>query len=638
MTELNFPDKHSGCSFQTGCDEFFKHCLEHGIAKYPLIKWCEQYLNSQSTFVDIGAHMGTYSVILSKKCAKVHAFEAQYNTYNNLLAGVSLNKRANIEAYNIAVGNEKKSAVLYQRSTSGIDSTVDELVASHTETLRTETVKMDALDSFNITGVDLLKISVEGHELEVITGALQTLVNNNFPPFIFESWKDTSWYQDKKEKLFDCIRKIGYKIITIGGCDNTYLAADHPLRVPHSAKLAAHISKIVVGLPLGDVAWEIYGDLATYFREHCQYHHAYHIAAEGLCKEHNPEWSHILQKEVALSAQYLDDKDAHQHAYRCCERVILGRYADGDLKNTMLDLQVHYMTALKSSSIVPINITIDPQYTGSSSALVKNDKGFLLNLRGVNYHINKHGGYIIRDPEGIVRTKNYLIDLDENLRIKGEHRELLDHSGVSTYPVRVRGMEDVRLFGDHQFFCTRLDVNPRSVPQICYGEYDPITGAVSKILALRTTPDIQCEKNWMPLVKDGTVHFVHTVFPLRLYKLDTTTGVTTLVNTAVNIDPKLDLGSFRGSGGLIPYKDGWLGSVHQVYHDNPRKYFHRLVWFNQEFTIMKYSRIFFFDSPNIEFSLSMCLNSTDLLIPYSFRDNSSRIAVLPLEELDAMLQ
>ena len=36
--------------------------IQHGIYEYNLIKWCEQFLSPESTFVDIGAHMGTYSI------------------------------------------------------------------------------------------------------------------------------------------------------------------------------------------------------------------------------------------------------------------------------------------------------------------------------------------------------------------------------------------------------------------------------------------------------------------------------------------------------------------------------------------------------------------------------------------------
>lgn len=648
MADMNFVDKLSGYIFRAKSgNACFEHYQNHGIFEYPLIKWCAQFLNSKSTFVDVGAHMGTYSVILSKHCAKVHAFEAQSSTFNNLSAAVELNKRTNIEPHHMALGAKEDTVTLHQVSDDGGGSTVDQSVASHHQVLHTEIVPMNTLDSFKFTGVDLLKIDVEGYELEVIMGASHTLMENNFPPFIFESWNNEPWYQEKKDKLFEYVRALGYRVVPISGTSNMYLASNHPLRVPNSAKLSIYAAKLSAGLDMSDVPWEIMRDLAKHFRECHQHKLAYTAAVDGLAKltallgsEEDQEYGQALREEVIQSAQYLSDEDTHKFAYQCCEELILGKHHDWELKNGTLDRQVHYMKPLNSSSILPINPKISAEYTPSSSALVRIDNGFRINVRGVNYYINKNGGYTIRDSEGIVRTRNYLITLNNELQVQGEPVELVDNSGVVVYPIRIRGMEDVRLFGDNQFMCTRLDVNPQGIPQMCYGEYEPHTGSVTKILPLKVTEHIQCEKNWMPFIKDGQVYFIHTVFPLKLYQLDRDTGATTLVPTTVTLaqDQDLDLSSFRGSGGVIPYNNGWLGSIHQVHHDTQRKYFHRLVWFDQEFTTMKYSRIFFFDSPNIEFSLSMCLTDTDLLIPYSFRDNSSRISILPLEELDAMLE
>ena len=99
----------------------------------------------------------------------------------------------------------------------------------------------------------------------------------------------------------------------------------------------------------------------------------------------------------------------------------------------------------------------------------------------------------------------------------------------------------------------------------------------------------------------------------------------------------LRLDDFRGSASLIPYKNGYVCSIHQVYHSSPRKYFHRLVWYNKDFTEMKYSKIFYFESAAIEFNLSICHSHEGLLMAYSCNDNSSKIGVFPYLILDTWL-
>src|SRR5262249_10332123 len=53
----------------------------------------------------------------------------------------------------------------------------------------TERAEIRTLDSYGYTGVRLLKIDVEGMELEVIKGAAATLEKSGYPPIIFEVWK-----------------------------------------------------------------------------------------------------------------------------------------------------------------------------------------------------------------------------------------------------------------------------------------------------------------------------------------------------------------------------------------------------------------------------------------------------------------
>jgi hypothetical protein len=64
--------------------------------------------------------------------------------------------------------------------------------------------------------IRLIKVDVEGHELEALKGGIETIKRNNYPPIIFEAWTWKSWYQEKRTALFDYLHGHGYNIIELG--------------------------------------------------------------------------------------------------------------------------------------------------------------------------------------------------------------------------------------------------------------------------------------------------------------------------------------------------------------------------------------------------------------------------------------
>ena len=63
-------------------------------------------------------------------------------------------------------------------------------------------------------------MDVEENEAFVLHGGINTLARSGYPPILFES-------NGENPGLFGFIRMIGYNIITVGGCNNMYLACDH---------------------------------------------------------------------------------------------------------------------------------------------------------------------------------------------------------------------------------------------------------------------------------------------------------------------------------------------------------------------------------------------------------------------------
>jgi FkbM family methyltransferase len=178
------------------------------------------------TVLDIGANLGTFCVPLARKIPKLkfHAFEPQRIINYQLCANVIINSLENIQTYELALSDKDDQLTLempdYTKETNIGAFSVDTEVRKNEYECATVSVtnKIDLvpLDLFAFSDVKLIKIDVEGHELEVLQGGLETIKANNYPPIIFEAWTWKPWYQEKRKALLDYLEDLGYQIQRLG--------------------------------------------------------------------------------------------------------------------------------------------------------------------------------------------------------------------------------------------------------------------------------------------------------------------------------------------------------------------------------------------------------------------------------------
>jgi FkbM family methyltransferase len=176
--------------------------------------------------LDIGANLGTFCVPLARKIPKLkfHAFEPQRIINYQLCANVIINSLGNVYTYELALSNKEVDVELdmpdYTKETNigafSIDTEVRKNEYECATVNTTDKIQLCPLDLLVFSNVKLIKIDVEGHELEVLQGGLETIKANNYPPIIFEAWTWKPWYQEKRKALFDYLEGHGYKIEQLG--------------------------------------------------------------------------------------------------------------------------------------------------------------------------------------------------------------------------------------------------------------------------------------------------------------------------------------------------------------------------------------------------------------------------------------
>jgi FkbM family methyltransferase len=133
---------------------------------------------------DIGAHIGTYSMLLNKAYsgAKIFCFEPNpitFNILNNNLSGVD-----GVMLYNIGFSDESGCLQIYYKNKALDSATFEAQRAIEEKNEDLIECKIETLNNFiDISGVkeiDILKIDVEGHEKKVLLSAKNALKITKF--------------------------------------------------------------------------------------------------------------------------------------------------------------------------------------------------------------------------------------------------------------------------------------------------------------------------------------------------------------------------------------------------------------------------------------------------------------------------
>lgn len=187
------------------------HKIEHIPYLYDLQNFDDKiHTNKKKILFDIGAHIGSFALKYTNKNNKIYAFEPNKENYSFLLQNIKDNKLdKRIAAFNFAISNKNGSKNLKLSEGSGGHS-------FHIKSKKFEKVKTFTIHTFcktnRIGHIDIIKIDVEGDELNILIGANEIIKKMN-PLIIIELHP---WYISPK-KIIKKLEEFNYRIDTIDG-------------------------------------------------------------------------------------------------------------------------------------------------------------------------------------------------------------------------------------------------------------------------------------------------------------------------------------------------------------------------------------------------------------------------------------
>ena len=140
--------------------------------------------------IDIGANIGRHTVAIAKNASIVFAVEPDTDSYKLLSENIILNKLGEkVVPLNVAC-SDKEGEVTFFRDE--FYPTSNSITVKKNDSMTEEKVKCSTVDIIcKDQDIDLIKVDVEGGELDVLKGAFNTITRFE-PIIIFEAWNDAA--------------------------------------------------------------------------------------------------------------------------------------------------------------------------------------------------------------------------------------------------------------------------------------------------------------------------------------------------------------------------------------------------------------------------------------------------------------
>jgi FkbM family methyltransferase len=167
-------------------------------------------LRPETVFFDVGAHIGQYSLMAAEECHAVHSFEANHLTFGALRHNVISNKLGNVTVNQCAVCDRAGTAEFYE--SPGDNPGASSLYGKGEKV----TIRTISLDSYAAEIGDrpiVIKIDVEGAELQVLRGAKKLLSRNDVVVFaeLIESLQNRAG--SSREEVLKFFRELNYSVV-----------------------------------------------------------------------------------------------------------------------------------------------------------------------------------------------------------------------------------------------------------------------------------------------------------------------------------------------------------------------------------------------------------------------------------------
>lgn len=185
------------------------------------IKMIRKFLRKNSILLDVGANIGWYSSTLAVNVPKgrILAFEPVPKTYRYLKKNIAINNIKNVRLYNFGLSDKKGEGVFYyEQKLSGATSLRNLHENRKKIKIKCKLKRLDDFINKIISRIDFIKCDVEGAEIFVIKGGIETI--KKYLPILFLEMlrKWSAKYEYHPNDIIKILSEIGYNCYFVQKC------------------------------------------------------------------------------------------------------------------------------------------------------------------------------------------------------------------------------------------------------------------------------------------------------------------------------------------------------------------------------------------------------------------------------------
>ncbi len=189
------------------------------------IRYLFKNLTSEMTFADVGANQGEFALVAAKlaSAGQVLAFEPENRMFELLEKNVRLNDYQNVTLFKLGLGSENSASKIYTSTETALHHGWHEgLFTSYQDDTRAEFVQDieirrldDVLAEIEVERIDYMKVDVEGAELPVLQGAIESL--RRFRPKVLLEINETTFKAAGYSaiEILEFMTKLDYRFFSI---------------------------------------------------------------------------------------------------------------------------------------------------------------------------------------------------------------------------------------------------------------------------------------------------------------------------------------------------------------------------------------------------------------------------------------